>query len=65
MSENLVDLVLVIAYAPLLLMGLLWTVALALRLAGKPEFSKWLVARTSVPEPEQHLPSASGGKEHH
>jgi hypothetical protein len=65
MSENLVSLVLVIAYAPLLLMGLLWLVALGLYLAGKPGFSRWLVARTSVPQPEQSAPPASGGKEHH
>jgi uncharacterized membrane protein YcfT len=64
MSENLVSLVLVIAYAPLLLMGLLWIMALWLRLAGRPAFSKWLVARTSVPEPEQNPTAASGDKEH-
>jgi len=55
MSDNLVRLVLALAYAPLLLMGLLWIVALGLRLAGKPGLSQWLAARTSIPRPEQPL----------
>ena len=53
MSDDIVSLVLLIAYAPLLLMGLLWIVAVALRLAGKPAYLYWLARRTSVPQPEQ------------
>jgi hypothetical protein len=55
MSDNLVRLVLVLAYAPLLLMGLLWIAALGLRLAGKPGLSQWLAARTSIPRPEADI----------
>jgi len=52
MSDDLVRLVLMLAYAPLLLMSLLWVIALALRWGGKPGLWQWLVARTSVPQPE-------------
>jgi len=62
MSENLVSLVLMVAYAPLLLMGLLWIAALGLRLAGKPGFSQWLATRTSIPRPEE--PPAPDAHEH-
>jgi hypothetical protein len=59
MSHDLIGLVLLIAYAPLLLMGLLWIAALALRLAGRPGFLQWLARRTSVPQPEE-APHDSG-----
>ena len=65
MSQNLVNLVLALAYAPVVMMGVLWLTALGLRLAGKPGLAHWLAARTSVPQPEQNPPPASAGKERH
>ena len=62
MSAKLVSLVLVVAYSPLLVMGLLWIVALGLRLAGKPGFARWLKARTSIPQPEPNPPSNASEK---
>ncbi|UCH34432.1 MAG: hypothetical protein JSV65_18200 [Armatimonadota bacterium] len=63
MSENLVSLVLLLAYAPILLMGLVWMVALGLRLARKPEFWLWLRSRTSVPQPEANPPPEASAED--
>lgn len=64
MNDKLITLVLAIAYAPLLVMGLLWIAAVALRLAGQPAFARWLALRTSVPQPEQNPPpQAKYGRE--
>jgi hypothetical protein len=64
MSENLVRLVLAVAYGPLAAMALLWIIALALRAAGRPWLSYWLARRTSVPQPEPAATEAAHSGEH-
>ena len=51
MSDALLVAVMLLAYGPFLLMGLLYLLGLVLKLAGRPGFLTWLVARTRVPQP--------------
>lgn len=62
MSDNATTVVLLAAYGPLVLMGLLWAVALLLRLAGAPGLMHWLKIRTSVPLPEPNPPHGASGE---
>ena len=62
MSDKLVSVVLMSAYAPLLAMALLWMVALVLKLAGLPGLLRWLKTRTSVPPPEPNPPPGARGE---
>jgi len=51
MSDSVLFVVILLAYGPFLMMGLLYLLGLVLKLAGRPGFLAWLVERTQVPQP--------------
>ena len=51
MSDSVLVAVISLAYGPFVLMGLLYLLGLVLKLAGRPGFLTWLIARTQVPKP--------------
>jgi hypothetical protein len=51
MSDGVLVAVMLLAYGPFLMMGLLYLLGLVLKLAGRPRFLSWIVERTRVPQP--------------
>jgi len=51
MPDTILRVAVTLAYGPFLVMALLYLVAAGIRLAGRADFLRMLVRRTSIPEP--------------